>query len=192
MHPTPDGTTVVDTIDPTDDGYPELPEAAFFWAGRLGNWFVLSDGDRLVDASVDDIVPPREESTQAFHVTSSGYERGVDLLAQLQHPSGMPVDLSAYRGFAFYARREGDNEQLVVALGQSGARTYFGALDDGAPFPSRTLTVTSEWQRFELSFDDFGLDDLHVATIDFVAGTEGGAVDFWLDDLSFRCRGACP
>jgi hypothetical protein len=69
------------------------------------------------------------------------------------------------------------------------------AMDLGAypnDVPKVELDVPSEWQRFDLDFDQFGVDGHAVASVDFVAGEGGGDVDLWIDDLSLRSRTACP
>jgi hypothetical protein len=172
-----------------DTGLPPNSGSGFVWAEGLGNWFVTSPPPDQIqgDAQAADIVPPRGDSTKAYRVQGSGHDQGVDLFAQLHHPQGDPADLSAYAGIAFWTRLDGSSGQLVVALTPSGR--YFGAVD---PVPSVELSVSNEWQNFELPFEAFGTDGHAVASIDFVVGQGGDAFDLWVDDLALLCRDACP
>ena len=189
--PEPATTEVIDDGDRVDAN-PALPlgSSGFWWGGgaHLGNWFVSAPAPNAYqrDAVRAEISPPRDQSVWAFRVEDSGRERGIDLWAQLDHPAGRPVDLGAYTGFAFWARHSGDSRQLIVAM--NPGVPYF---DAPASIPSVELSVSSEWQRFELDFDQFDIDISAVASFDFIAGAGGGAFELWIDDLSLRCRSAC-
>lgn len=194
---------IVDDMDHVEKGYPTLPtvSSAFFWpwpasrsgAVAIGNWFVSSPPGIEGDAHIDDIVPPRNDSKKACHVTGSGLERGTNLWAQLRHPEGSPVDLSAYSGVAFWARLDSPSGKLVVAMDPRGY-AFFAAQSAGSPLPARTLSVSGQWEKFVLSFDDLGLTTpAAAASIDFVAGEGGESFDLWIDDLALVCRGdICP
>jgi len=188
----PDASTteVIDDGDHPND-HPALPPntSAFWWGGsHLGNWFVDAPAPNAYrrDALRADISPPRDESVWAFRLQDSGRERGVDLWAQLDHPLGRAVDLGAYGGIAFWARLSGATQRLVV--GMNPGVSYFEAPGE---VPSVELAVSSEWQRFELEFEQFGIDGHAIASFDFIVGEGGGDVDLWIDDLSLRCRSAC-
>ena len=190
----PPPAAVVDDMDHVNDGYPDLPPGGGFWWGlpdsvHLGNWFVVSPGHPTTDASIEEISPPRTESTRACHVAGSDFEPGVDLSAELDHPQHRAVDLSAYEGITFWVKLDSPSSKLTVAV--SAGPSYFDAEASSAPLPSQTLTVKNEWQQVVLSFEAFGLTTSDIASIDFVAGVGGEPFDLWVDDLAFLCRGPC-
>ena len=84
---------VVDDMDHVDTDYPAVPEgsSSFFWRGGLGNWFVaFSDGVRR-DAVIEETDLPEGQRGKACHAAGTA-GTGVDLWAQLNHPSGDQVD----------------------------------------------------------------------------------------------------
>jgi hypothetical protein len=179
-----------EVIDDTGDSSPDPAEpAAFYWWNGIGNWFVDGPPAEKIqhDATTSEIVPPRGDSREAFRVQGDGEAQGLDLYAQLHHPDGSAVDLSAYAGIGFSARLYGASDRLVVAL--TPGAPYFRASGD---VPSVVLSVSQDWQDFTLPFDAFGTDGRAVANIDFVAGAGGGEFDLWVDDLALLCRGECP
>jgi len=190
---------LIDDMDHADENFPAVPpdSSSFFWRGgtsSLGNWFVSSPDGIGGDARIDEIVPPRGDSKKACHVVGSKHDTGVDLWAQLNHPSSRPVDLSAFAGIAFWARLGSPSGKLVVAINDHNPGTFFSAEASQTPWPwlARRL-ADSEWERIVLLFDDFGraLDTSAVVSIDFVVGSGGESFDLWIDDLTLLCRGAC-
>lgn len=198
-------------MDHADDSLPTLPpgSSSFFWHSRtsmgLGNWFVTSAERSLGDATVEDVLPPRGESKKACHITGSKVAGGVDLWAQLDHPSSRRVDLKAYAGIAFWARLNSPSGRLIVAINDDRPGTFFQAEASKTPWPAQRLAVPDpEWHRFVLLFEDFRsptvdanganrpLDPSGVVSIDFVAGIGGESFDLWIDDLALLCRGPCP
>jgi hypothetical protein len=176
-------------VDHTDSEL-AVPEGsgAFWWFGGLGNWFVTAPAPDPYtrDATAAEIVPPRGDSTKAYRVEDEGRERGVDLWAQLNHPGGRPMDLSAFAGISFWARLDG-SEQLKVGV-NSGV-SYFDAPSD---VPTHTVAVSPEWRQYTLRFSELGADVRGVVSFDFIVGEGGDPFDFWLDDLGLFCDGACP
>jgi hypothetical protein len=182
---------------PDADGnakYPSLANmpAAFYWSGGLGNWFVCTPGGAANtgphgDAQSAEIVPPRGDSHEAFRLQASGLPFGADLYAQLEHPSGSAVDLSAYAGIGFWAKLDGASDQLSVGL--SATAPLCATSSD---VTTVTVSVPNTWQKFELPFEAFGIDGHAVANVEFIAGAGGGAFDLWIDELSLLCRGECP
>ncbi|MEO7034425.1 MAG: hypothetical protein ABI548_11030 [Polyangiaceae bacterium] len=165
--------------------------ASFFWnagAGHilLGNWFVSSSDGRTADAVVEGIDSSDPATGKACHV-SGGQGIGVDLFAQLDHPSGSPVDLSAYSGISFRARLNAPRTALIVAFDAQGQ-----FLSNPTAFPQRALTVTQEWQQFELPFNEFKLNTGAISSIDFVVDQGAEPVDLWVADLGLVCVGTCP
>lgn len=180
---------VIDDMDRTDGGYPAAPpgSASFFWRGGLGNWFVTSSDGVSQDAVIDELDPSQGESGKACHVSGAGLGVGVDLWAQLNHPQGRPVDVSAYSAVTFRARLTGAKVPLTVAFGADGQ--FFHSQ---AGFASRALSVSEEWQSFDLLFAEFDLETSAVSSIDFVIGQGADPFNLWVDDLAFRCNRACP
>jgi hypothetical protein len=170
----PDSLELFDDMEP--DGDPD--REAFAWNGgeAYGHWWSPSAEHDLIE----DVVPPREASTMACHLSGAGVAR---LIAILAFPRYFPVSLPEYRGLVFHARLQGTSDQLVVAMEAAS----------GTPAPSRAFSVSPEWERFELPFDDlsptFGGT---TASIDFIAGEGGEPFDLWIDDVWLVCRGACP
>ena len=185
-------TESIDGVEPGTVPSLARAPAGFYWSGGFGNWFVCTppgnSGSPIHgDAQTADIVPPRGDSTHAFRLQGSGEPLGADLYAQLEHPSGGAADLTAYTGIAFWAKLDGDSDQLAVGL--SARAPYCSASTD---VTTVTVAVPNEWQRFELPFGSFGADGHAVANIEFIVGAGGGAFDLWVDDLSLVCRGECP
>ncbi|HET7545328.1 MAG TPA: hypothetical protein VFK05_35925 [Polyangiaceae bacterium] len=188
--PMPTTSEVIDDGD-NSEGNPSLPpnSSGFWWGGaHLGNWFVSApdpNGYRR-DAGKVEIVPPREDSVWARAARDSGRDHGVDLFAQLDHPLGRPVDLGNYDGIAFWAMLKGANNSVVV--GMNPGVDYFEHSNEVA---SVTIAVSSEWQRFELPFEKFGIDNHTIASFDFIVGEGGGDFELWIDDLTLLCRNEC-
>jgi hypothetical protein len=214
-------------IDDMEHDCARADGAAFFWsvgtAGGLGNWFFRSASDMppsnanlppamtsfpFGDAFVEPIVPPRGSSTLARHVRGVGVWTAVDLLAQLNHPSQGPVDLSAFAGIAFWARLTSPSGRLIAFLRDqdpfSGPQDFFPAEFTSSPWFAQSVAASSQWQHFILLFNDFrqgivsgnasgrALHTNAITTIDFVTGFDGEAFDLWIDDLAVLCRGSCP
>ena len=177
-----------------DDGRPVTPtSSAIFWGSnsagwRIGNWFVTSD--KVHDAGLWPIEPPRADSTEARRASGQGFASGVVLWLQLDHPSGRAVDLSAYSGIEFWARLNSATSSFVVSL-NDGSHTS-GALTGRSTLPSVSLTADYTWQQFTLPFDAFGLSDPKITTVEFFAGDNGEMFDLWVDDFALSCAGACP
>jgi hypothetical protein len=140
-----------------------------------------------MDAPSFDLVPPRGDSTRAYRAAGS-QPNGADLFAQLDHPGGAALDLSGYYGIGFWARLNGTDRDLVVALGAGGV----SPANDPTSAPSVDLVAAGDWLAYELPFAEFGTDGSKVASIDFIVGRSGGTYDLWLNDLTLLCRGECP
>ena len=180
---------VLDDVDHNDTEL-ALPEgsAAFGWLYGFGNWFVTAPAPDPYyrDATAADIVPPRGDSTKAYRVADEGRESGVDLWAQLHHPGGEALDLSAFAGITFWAKLEG-SEQLK--FGVNPGVSYFAAPSE---VPTRTLAVSNEWRQFSLRFSELGADVHAIASFDFIVGEGGDKFDLWVDDLGLFCDEECP
>jgi hypothetical protein len=183
---------MVDDMEAHTDGRPTAPlPSTFFWgspnATRIGNWFVSWSDGSTKDAETAVIDPPRNDSRKAREIKSGQAGRSADLWAQLDHPSGRAIDLSGYRGVAFWARLTGGAGKLVVAIdnGSGAGRTAVSKARAGdPPFPAQTVSVSDEWQQFVLPFEDFGIQPTGVASVDFVVAGDAETFDLWIDDLA--------
>jgi hypothetical protein len=188
----PDQIQVVDDVGHAGGQYPAVPpgSSSFFWWGGLGNWFVSSsDGSVDGDASIDDVIPPRGDSDKAYHVSKKNPGAAIDLWAQLDHPVGNGVDLSAYAGVSFWARLDSPSGELTVAFGANGE---FSNVDSIAPVPQKVVSLSGSWTQYVVRFDEVGLNRTSVSSIDFVIGGRGDALGLWVNDLGFLCQGSCP
>ena len=212
--PPPSTASLFLTIDDMEErsDLPGLPpnSGGFWWplgdGGGLGNWFLdaaRSDGaPGPRDVTPDAIIPPRGDSKAARHVQSLGTPGAMDLFAQLKHPSNGAVDLAPYLGITFWAKLVSPSGRLIVGLRDPHGPPLLTTEAMDAQF-AREVSVTDQWARFVLLFDDFhqgvisgnGADRPFtanaVATIDFVVGRNGEAFDLWIDDLALLCRGVC-
>jgi hypothetical protein len=183
---------MIDDMEDHTDGRPTAPlPSTFFWGSpsptHIGNWFVSWSDGSTKDADIAVIDPPRPDSRKAREIKSAQAGRSADLWAQLDHPAGRPVDLSAYGGLTFWVRLGGGGGKLVVAIdnGSGAGSTATSKARGGVPpLPAQTLAVTGEWQQFVLRFEDFGLQPTAVASIDFVVAGDTEAFDLWIDDLA--------
>ncbi len=179
-------TELVDDMEHTDGKYPRLPPGSgFFWSQGLGNWFVTSSDGITQDAPIEAFVTPDGVTGKACHVSSAAGV-GVDLWAQLSHPTGHAVDLSAYSGVAFKVRLIGPSQTFIVAFSANGRF----APDMG--FTWVKLRASEVWQTQQVLFEDVVLDDPNVSSIDFAVPASHDPVDLWIDDLTFLCKGTCP
>jgi hypothetical protein len=136
-------------------------------------------------------------------VQSGGLSSGLDLYAQLNHPSWAPVDLSLYSGVSFWARLSSVSGRLIVGLRENIAGPFLTAESTQSPYFAQSIAVSDQWEHFILLFDDFRqgvvsgntsglpLATNAISTIDFVVGLNGEAFDLWIDDLAVLCRGVC-
>ena len=183
---------MIDDMEDHMDGRPTAPlPSTFFWGSpsptHIGNWFVSWSDGSTKDAEISVIDPPRGDSRKAREIESGQPGRSADLWAQLDHPSGRAIDLSGYRGMAFWARLTGGGGNLVVALddGSGAGRTAASKARAGdPPFPAQTVPVSEGWQHFVLRFEDFGVQPTAVASIDFVVAGGTDTFDLWIDDLA--------
>jgi hypothetical protein len=176
----------------TSEGDPILPpgSSAFIWSRGIGNWFVTSSDGDIRDAGSAEIEPPREESQQAYRVTSAEPPQAVDLWVQLDHPAGRALDLGEYGGIAFWARMNGPSKEVLVAFSLDGR--YFDPGIEPGTLNTHSIAVSSEWEYFVLEFEPLGVDNTAISSFDFVVGTDGESFDLWIDDLALLCADTCP
>lgn len=176
------------------DGRPGVPSsAAFFWGSpssgwRLGNWFLTSDG--VHDVELSPFVPARAGSSQARNVSGSGFEAGVVLWAELDHPLHRSVDLNAYDGISFWARLESKSGVLAVAVEDALQGALTPNSKEMLPMVV-SFDVGPEWQQFTLPFEVLFLGEPFASSVAFFVGDGGEAFDLWIDDFAFSCAGRC-
>jgi hypothetical protein len=179
---------LIDDVDHVSNDYPAVPpgSSAFFWSGHLGNWFVTSTDGATTDARVDTSDVAGDSANKAYHASAEQGE-GVDLWAQLNHPVGGALDLSAYSGISFRARLLGATGSLRVAFSANGQ-----SFVSERTFPGQAVRASADWQTVTLSFTDVGLESSAVSSIDFVVGPQRGPFDLWVDDVALLCNATCP
>jgi hypothetical protein len=177
---------VVDDVGDPGGPYPAAPGSAFFWRYGLGNWFVSSSDGSFGDAPVDAVLPPRGDSQEAYHVMQKDPAVAMDLWAQLHHPQGDGVDLSAYAGVSFWARLDSPSGALTVAFGANGQFSKLASL------PQKVVPLSGDWAQFLVRFDAVNVDRTSVSSIDFVLEGSSEPLGLWVDDLGFLCQGDCP
>lgn len=177
------------------DGRPVPPpnSSDFFWGSnsagwRIGNWLVTSD--KVHDAPLQPIEPPRGDSTEARRASGQGFASGAVLWLQFDHLHSSAVDLSAYSGIEFWARFASGPSAVVVSLNDGSHRS--GSLDGRSTLPSVSLTPGDTWQQFTLPFAAFGLSQVKLTSVEFFVGDKGAMFDLWIDDFALTCSGACP
>ena len=187
------------TINAIDDeshasGQPVTPfPAAVFWRSpgggwKIGNWFWSADG--VHDVGLSSIEPPRDGSTEARHISGSGFPLGVVLWLELDHPNRYVIDLRSYTGLSFWARLSSSSGTLDVRLNDDSKAPAAAA---GAPTtPTVLVGIGKDWQEVTLSFEAFGVREPRAASIDFHVGDGGESFDLWIDELAFLCDGICP
>lgn len=181
------GPVVIDD-ESSGGSHPTPPtDASVIWGSEqtgfhIGNWFWTSDRER--DVGLSTIDPPRDGSTKAREVTGSGYQSGVVLWLQLDHPLGRGIDISAYSALTFWARLSSPTGTFDVAL--NDGRRPSGSLEQRSELPTVPLMVGSSWQQFTLPFSDFEDAGRGVVSVEFHVGDGGEAFDLWVDDLGFR------
>ncbi len=168
---------MIDDMEEHADGVGVPTLSAFIWQSpgtvRIGNWFVSSPDGSTKDVGKPFIEPPRGDSHRAREIRSDT-ATSADLWAQLDHPQGREVDLSAYAGLVFWARLTGSGGVLDVALDRlsGGGGAFFKS--DVTSLPTWELSVSEEWQQFTLRFDDLPTPTTGAVSVDFVVpGTAG-------------------
>lgn len=178
----PVATTV--PIGETSDGdYPAVPEGsgAFFWRYGLGNWFVTSSSGEVRDAESDKL----DGSTAWKAATEPGTT--VDLWAQLNHPLGAGIDLSAYSGIAFEARSTGTVSTVSVAFNANGDYALASTVS-----PKQQKQVSSDWRSYEVLFADAGQEPAVISSVDFIVGDTTEPHELSIRNLALKCERACP
>jgi len=180
----PDAAPKSQPLDDASGSYPALPPSAtgaFFWRWGLGNWFVSSSAGAIVDADFE------QQGDQKVWKATSEPNAMLDLWAELNHPSGTPLDLSAYSGISFEEQLRGASAPLVVAFNAHGN----AGVARGAS-AKQQFTATDAWQTHELSFEDASANAAAISSVDFIIGSAATAFELRIRNLALRCKQACP
>lgn len=179
----PDGRTS-EPLDDTAGQYPTPPEAAggaFFWRYGLGNWFVSSSTSRSRDGTFQDVEGVR------IWKASAAVGEDIDLWAQLNHPQGWALDLSAYSGISFDYQTIGASQPLEVAFNANG-------LIDIAQTKELACGASTEppWLPCRVSFAATGQNAAGISSFDFIVRNADAPFDLLVRNVSLLCKGACP
>jgi hypothetical protein len=109
-----------------------------------------------------------------------------DLWAQLSHPSGKPIDLSAYKGISFDAQLVNGVAQLVVALNADGDLS----IADRASAAQR-FALDETWRSYALNFGDVGAASA-VSSFDFIVTTPRSTSELQVRNVALSCKATCP
>jgi hypothetical protein len=152
---------------------------------------------------------PRDDSTRAQHIrvaTPGTIDARFDMHGPQFSTGKAPYpDLSAYAAVAFWARAPAatsTSTSIIVALddGHAPGTSYAATRDSANAWFEHPVTLSSEWRRHILLFDDFRRPNdpdalpstKWVWSIHFLGGLDGGGAELWIDDLALLCRGTCP
>lgn len=198
---------VIDDLD-----HDEGREVGFICPIGLCSWFRRPVDTMGVSLQADLVTPSpaRGLSQKAWHLRTAPHSGGVDVRLDI-HAPGFPralyPDLRNYAGIAFWARGDGEDEDLLVAIEDDRviAPSYKEAAGGPKPWFTRALRIGTAWRRHILLFDDFQqvdasgnasstgrLDTAAVWSIHFIAGLARRTGGVWIDDLALLCRGPCP
>jgi len=176
------GATAVPIGDPTS--YPPAPPSspgAFFWRYGLGNWFVSKSDNANQDAT-------SEPDGQTIDWKAEGAaQQSLDLWAQLNHPAGIPIDLSVYSGVSFDAQLTGASAPLVLAFNAFGK---YQAAD--VALDAQRFNVTPDWQSFELRFSEANYTPNATKSFDFIVTKSDSAFVLKVRNLALLCKASCP
>jgi hypothetical protein len=177
------GPTTVPIGEAPGDDYPAVPEnsAAFFWRYGLGNWFVTTSDGQLHDADLDEVAGTKIWKGAGKPGTT------VDLWAQLNHPVGTAIDLSAYSGITFDARLTGTSSSVSIAFNANGDYGMAALVS-----PDQQKQVSSDWRSYEVPFSKSGGEPAVISSIDFIVGDSTEPLELAIRNLSLTCNGPCP
>jgi hypothetical protein len=180
--------------------------------GRQSQWWMTPDGTAGESTPVEGAVLPErivggrcEKSLYGIHLSGQGFtDWGAALSVSLRWEDGpgeVPVDLSQYRGFRFFARA-GELNTATLRFGVHDVHTHGkgGICDPNTmevgvgcwdSFGIDVKPLDTEWTEYSISFAslkqrDFGvkaeLDLSQVYQIDYVV-SPSSIFDVWIDDV---------
>lgn len=164
-----------------DKMYPASPgEASFFWKLGLGNWFVATSDGRINDARRE-----LSDGTPTFEASNDDPTLTLDLLAQLNHPTGGGVDLSEYAGISFDVKLTGTSVPISVMFDAHG-------IPENGDHPSKDFVVAADWTTQKLRFAELNYDASATTSIDFVVQGADAPFELRVRNLALLCKRACP
>jgi hypothetical protein len=126
------------------------------------------------------------DGIRVWKASGTGGER-VDLWAQLNHPAGRAIDLSAYTGISFDTRLIAASGRPWVAFNANGDFTTSSiVLPEPQPGPD------AAWLTGTISFEDAAVSASGVSSIDFIIDDSDQPFEIWVRNLTLLCKGACP
>lgn len=189
-------------IDDLEDGNSQV----LLDDGRDGSWHVVRDGTAEAQLSLSE--PPLPEgggangSSQALHVSGSGFtDWGAGLSLELRR-QGLPYDASTFEGIKFWARGTPSLRVVFVqqnlSTGHACTTCPSGSAECGL-FYGTTLPLTADWTEFTIPWSmlgqlstntarpetgatPFAPDELMLIKFEAPAPER---FEFWLDDVSF-------
>jgi len=175
--------------------------------GLVGQWYTAGSTMVMPDQTLHPIPsavisPPRDTSTYGMHMSAPyGYAYGGILGVDLQYdgvPSPLPSDYgvfnaSQYTGIAFWVRATGFDSGLDVwvACAATTPSQYGGTCGTTCTDNYVRVAVTSDWSYVTAPFSalsggSFPFNSSQLTHVQFrVVGSPAGAVDLWIDDLTF-------
>lgn len=206
------GGPSVTLVDDLEEGLP-----AYFNPPFNGNW--KREGQTMTaspvcsaavwtEAAIGDMIQedPDDADNLAFHVQATALDCwGVDIYLTLKD-SGTPedIDVAAYTGLRFRARRINAEGTLKVALEDTASNYTAGNCGGASPsvdcnkhaVSAAPTTLTADWRLIEVPLSSFGtasasgarsvpLDPTQVYAIHFTLDPTGTEADFWIDDVEF-------
>lgn len=201
---------IYELIDDMEDNNPNIIMAN----QRNGRWNTYNDGTGIQSPTADFLTmfdvsadAPHASSHFAAHTSGSGFTGygavlNVTMKSWPIYEETPPYDASAYSGLSFFAKTYGAASNTVtLRLVSTDTDPRGGICKETGTVAERCfdhftvqLTLSEEWERYEVSFDDFGqtgagmqfpspnLKSLYA--IEFVA-PGGSPFDVSIDDLSF-------
>jgi hypothetical protein len=181
-------------------------------SGRNGSWFIATDGTNgaksrpgVGPANPERLVPARCDSLFGLHFSGQGFVTWGAVAGAVLHfeKRSQPVDLSQYRGIAFWIKR-GFQHAGVLRLNLDDAATHPDGGQCSEPVVSgRTACwnsygldmplLSEDWEERRVLFSELTqkipepsprpLDTAHVHRISIKA-SPGNTFDVWLDDIS--------
>jgi hypothetical protein len=178
----------------------------------FGAWQVAHDGtpNGTVNEEIAELVPPRAsfagiESTRALHVTCNGEHAGWGAMWYAFSIEGRGLDAAGYAGIAFWARADGSNQRVSLAIDELESfpspvnehrmcDSASGMGGQGCSDANRASIYPDDvWRRYELQFSALGgwgrasFDASRHYAIKFFA-RPGVSYSVWIDDIAFYAR----
>jgi hypothetical protein len=195
-------------LDDFEDGDADLTRNE----GRQSQWWMTPDGTAGESTPVEGMVIPErivggrcEKSLYGLHMSGQGFtDWGAVMSVSMRWEDGpgvVPVDLSHYRGFRFFARA-GELNTATLRFGVHDVHSHEnGGICDPTTmeigvgcwdsFGIDVKPLGTEWSEYAISFSaleqrDFGvkaeLDTSQVFQIDFLV-SPNSIFDVWIDDV---------